>query len=446
MADNGIALRRELRLVDLVLFNISAVVGVRWLSAAAHAGPGSITLWIVAALLFFIPSALVIASLSARFPEEGGMYIWTRNAFGDWHGFLCSWLYFLSVLLFFPALLVAGVAMASYMFGPSVSQWAENRWYAIPVTLAMLWTATFLNLLGLRIGKWVGNLGGLSTYAVATLLVVFGIAAAVSKGPATTFHLMPSLDWNSINFWSQIAFAFTGLELGPLMGGEIRNPRTIIPRAAWLSSGACAFFYIAGTAAMLSLMRPEQVSNLTGLAEAGGVAGRLMGAAWIGPCFAILITCGIFGQAGAFLAGNTRLPFAVGLDHHLPPIFARLHPRWGSPYVSILAQAIASTFFLIVMQLGETLRAAYQLLVDMDVIVTFIPFLYIFAAGFKFGQRIAGALGFAVSVAAILLSMAPPSETSGLWIFELKIIGGSVLLGGLGWLVFTQHQAHVAQS
>src|SRR5947209_3633620 len=277
MVEGQPVLKRELRLWDLVLFNISAVVGVRWLSAAAHSGPGSITLWIAAALLFFVPSAMVIASLSARFPEEGGMYVWTRNAFGDWHGFLCSWLYFISVLLFFPALLVAGVAMASYMFGPSISQWAENRYYAIPVTLLARWTATLMNLLGLRVGKWTGNLGGAATYLVASLLIVFGMVTALRSGSATTFHLVPTLEWNSINFWSQIAFAFTGLELGALMGGEIHDARRTIPKAAWISSGACAFFYIAGTAAMLVLMRPEQVSNLTGLAEAGRVAGMRLG-------------------------------------------------------------------------------------------------------------------------------------------------------------------------
>src|SRR5579864_7354762 len=127
------ALRRELRLWHLVFFNISAVAGVRWLAAAAHSGPGSLTLWLLAALAFFLPSALVVSSLSARFPDEGGLYVWTKHAFGEWHGFLCAWLYFVSNVLFFPTIMLAGVTMASYMFGTSGIKYSENAAFAIPM-------------------------------------------------------------------------------------------------------------------------------------------------------------------------------------------------------------------------------------------------------------------------------------------------------------------------
>ena len=112
MAEQAPALRREIGLWDLVLFNIAAVVGIRWLAAAAQAGSGSITLWLVAAALFFVPSALAVATLSARFPKEGGIYVWTKEGFGDWHGFLCGWCYWLSNLFYFPNLLLAGIGMA----------------------------------------------------------------------------------------------------------------------------------------------------------------------------------------------------------------------------------------------------------------------------------------------------------------------------------------------
>src|ERR1700690_3620147 len=117
MPDRKPALARELGLRDLVLFNIAAVIGIRWLAAAAHTGPVSITLWLLAAVFFFIPSALAVASLSAKFPQEGGIYVWTQQGFGDWHGFLCGWCYWLSNLFYFPNLLLAGVDMAGYALG-----------------------------------------------------------------------------------------------------------------------------------------------------------------------------------------------------------------------------------------------------------------------------------------------------------------------------------------
>ncbi len=202
----------------------------------------------------------------------------------------------------------------------------------------------------------------------------------------------------------------------------------MIPRAAWISGLGCAGFYMAGTAAMLVLMAPDQISTLTGLAQAGQVAGARFDAGWLSPCFALLITASVVGQLTAFVAGNTRLPFALGLDHYLPPAFAKLHPRWNTPYVSILTQGILSSVLLLLMQLGETLRAAYQILVDLTVIATLLPFVYIFASGFKFGQRWAGALGGLITVLAIILSAVPPPGVASVWVFELKVVGGTILL------------------
>jgi glutamate:GABA antiporter len=422
------ALRRELRLWHVVLFNISAVVGVRWLAAAAQAGPGSLLLWLGAALAFFLPCALVVSSLSQRFPQEGGLYVWAKQAFGDWHGFLCAWLYFISNICYFPTLLLSGIAMASFMLGQTGIRYSEDARYAIPATLVALWLTFILNLVGLRVGKWAGILGAVSSYMLAALLIGFAILIAWRIGPATHFHLMPALNFNSLNFWSQIAFAFVGLEVAPILGGEIFDPDRAIPRAAWISGIGCTGFYMAGTAAMLLLLPPEKISTLTGLAQAGEVAGTRFGASWLSPCFAALITISVIGQLTAFVAGNTRLPFALGLDRYLPAAFAKLHPRWHTPHVSILAQGILSTLLLLFMQLGETLRAAYQILVDLTVIATFLPFVYIFASGFKFGQRWAGALGALVTILAIILSAVPPPGVASVWVFELKVVGGTALL------------------
>lgn len=441
MPESQPALRRELRLWHLVLFNISAVVGVRWLAAAAHAGSGSLSLWLLATLGFFLPSALVVSSLSARFPEEGGFYIWTKRAFGDWHGFLAAWLYFVSNILYFPTLLLSGVTMAAYMFGPRGIPYSDRPAYALPITLALLWLAFLANLFGLRFGKWPSILGGSSTYLVAALLCVFGFFVAWRYGSATHFQVIPEPTWENLNFWSQIALAMTGLELAPILGGEVQDPGRNIPRAAWISGFGCAVFYMAGTAALLALLPPGQINPMTGLAQAGEMAGTRFGAAWMSPCFALLITVGVLGQLSTYVAGNTRLPFAIGLDHYLPPAFAKLHPRWHTPHVSILVQGISSSFFLLLVELGENLRAAYQTLVDMVVIATLIPFVYIFATGFKFGRRWAGAAGACIAIAGVILSASPPPGIASVWLFELKVIGGTLLLAICGRVIFVRSQA-----
>ncbi len=439
MADTAPKLARELRLRDLVLFNISAIAGVRWLAAAAHAGPGSITLWIVAVLFFFLPSAFVVSALSRRFPEEGGLYIWAREAFGPWHGFLCAWFYLTSNLIYFPTLVLAIVSMAAYMFG--ASSVAETRQFAIPVTLLVLWVAFLGNLFGMRFGKWASNAGGLSTWVIATLLAAFALLVALRFGSATRFNIAPMVNWGTVNLWSQIAFAFAGLELGAILGGEIRNPDRTIPLAAWISGAICTGFYIAGTAALLILIKPEQISVLTGLTQAGQIAGQRLGAWWLSPTFALLVTIGGLGQLWCYVAGSTRLPLAIGIDRFLPPVFARLHPRWHTPHVSILTQGAIATVLLFSMEWGETLRGAYQTLVDMCVITTLLPFIYIFGAGIRFGKRISGVLGLATSAIALVVSVVPPAEVHNRWAFELKLVGGCIFTALLGWLVFTRSRA-----
>ncbi|MBZ5611436.1 MAG: APC family permease [Acidobacteriia bacterium] len=441
MPESRPALRRELRLSHLVFFNISSVAGVRWLASAAHAGPGSLALWLLAALAFLLPSALVVASLSRRFPEEGGFYVWTKRAFGDWHGFICAWLYFISNILFLPTLLLSGVTMASYMLGPRGIRYSEDPAFAIPVTLAVLWFAFLVNLVGLRVGKWPSILGGGSTYLIVVLLGVFGLLVTWRFGSATRFHLIPQASWSSLNFWSQIALAMTGLELTTVLGGEIQDPAKTIPRAAWISGFSCAAFYIGGTAALLALLPPDRISVLTGLAQAGDTAGARFGANWLSPGFALLITVGFIGQLSTYIAANTRLPFALGVDRYLPPAFAKLHPRWRTPHISIFSQAGLATLLLLLTQLGESLRAGYQILVDMVVIATLIPFIYIFGSGFKFGQRWAGIAGGLIAAAGVLLSMSPPPEVSSVWLFELKVVGGTILLALAGRATFLRSKA-----
>ena len=435
------ALRRELRLRDLVFFDICAIISLRWIAAAAHAGPGSFVLWLIAAIFFFLPSAITVASLSRRFPEEGGLYIWTKHAFGDQHAFLCGWFYFISTVLYLPSLLLAGISMTAYALGGLGQRLAETREFALPVTLVVLWAAFAANFFGMKVAKWISALGGSSTFIIGAVLVALAIGAGLHSGIATKFDLLPKANFETINFWSQIAFAFIGLELAPIVSAEIRNPRRDLPRAAGISGIVSATFYMAITAALLVLLKPDDISPMTGLAQAGAAGAQKLGAPVISVLLATLIGIALAGQIDTWIAGNTRLPYAIGLDRYLPAAFGRIHSRWGTPYVSLFVQALAATLFLLMAQLGETVRAAYQIMVDMMLIVTFIPFVYIFAAGFRFANRIAAVSGLAVTIIAIALAAVPPQESVSAVLFETKVVGGTIVFALLGWALFKRYEA-----
>jgi len=214
-----------------------------------------------------------------------------------------------------------------------------------------------------------------------------------------------------------------------------------VRRAAWISSVVIGGFYILGTLSILTLIPPQSVSVITGLAQAGDAAGGLFGVLWISPILAALVAFGIMGQFGAWLGGSARLAFSIGVDRYLPAGFAKLHPRWHTPHVALLTQGIACTLFLLFMQAGESLRTAYQLLVDMTVISYFIPFLYLFAAAWKNGHRWSSAAGSAVTIAGIAFSFVPPGGVSSVAVFELKLAGSCVVLIGAARLLYLRRRS-----
>jgi amino acid transporter len=448
-------LRKTMGFWDVLLFNIATVLGPRWIAAAGHNGTSSISLWVLAAVFFFVPGALVINELSSRFPEEGGLYAWSREAFGPFHGFVAGWTYWIYTFFYFPGLLLASASMAAYIMGGRGSALAQDRTFQLTVSLGILLVAVVLNIVGLNIGKWLQNAGGVGTYV--PLLMLVGIAAVLylHHGSATHFtmaNIMPTWNWDTVNFWSQIAFAFTGLELVSAMSEEVRDPRRTLPRAVFGAGALIALMYIVGTFAVLSLAPAADIDPQSGVFHAITVGSVALKLGFLGVLAAILVTFGNAGGVGSTVAGIARVPFVVGVDRYLPAAFGKIHPRWKTPWVSILVQASISAAILLGSQINETTQGAYQKLIDAGIILYFIPFLYMFAAVIKLARRndrndnphavlvpggvpgvwICGGLGFAVVLGGIALSLVPPGGTANKLGFLLTLVAGtagSILIG-----------------
>jgi glutamate:GABA antiporter len=172
---------RALTLRDLVLFNLVAVIGIPWVATAAKAGPGSLALWVLATLLFFVPQGLAVIQLSSSFPAEGGIYAWTKKEFGERHGFLCGWCYWINNVLYYPTLLLGAAVTATYIIGQGQSGLADNWTYVLPFTLIALALAVLLNIVGMGTGKWLQNVGGISVFLPGILLILLGLHAALTR-------------------------------------------------------------------------------------------------------------------------------------------------------------------------------------------------------------------------------------------------------------------------
>jgi len=458
--DSKSQLRKTMGFWDVLLFNIATVLGPRWIAAAGHNGTSSISLWVIAALFFFVPGALVINELSSRFPEEGGLYAWSKGAFGDFHGFIAGWTYWIYTVFYFPGLLLASASMAAYIMGGRGAVLAQDRTFLLSVSLGLLLVAVVLNIVGLNIGKWLQNAGGVGTYVPLVILAVIALVIGIRNGSATHFtlqNMMPSWNWATVNFWSQIAFAFTGLELVSAMSEEVRDPQRTLPRAVFGAGAMIALMYIIGTFAILTLMPATKVDPQSGVFSAittGSIALRI---GFLGVLAAVLVTFGNAGGVGSTVAGIARVPFVVGIDRYLPAAFGKIHPKWKTPYISILVQAITSGLILLISQIkSPTVIEAYQFLIDAAIILYFIPFLYMFGAVIKLSRRrdraqnpravlipggilgtwICGGLGFAVVLLGIIVSAVPPGESVNKVGFELKLVGGTVISILLGLVLY----------
>ena len=443
-----------LGLRDLVLFYVVATLSLRWLPLAAALGPSAIAIWLLGVLTIFLPLALCVMELSSRYPQEGGMYVWSKRAFGDFAGFLTGWIYWTSNLTYFPAVLYFAASNALYIGGSRWLKLQSSATFFLVFSLVGLTLALFLNVIGLNIGKWLSNLGAIGTWVPVALLACVGIVAWSKFGSATSFDsrsLTPTLKLSNFGVWTTILYAFAGAEALSFMGGEIKRPRRDIPRALIIAGFVVASAYILGTVAMLVVLPREQYNSMEGIMQS--IASSTARIGWYGltPLMALLICVANLGAVGAYLAALARLPFVVGIDRYLPAAFARVHPRWRTPYIALIVQALCSVVFVILGQAGSSVRGAYQVLVSMSIIANFIPYLFMFAALIRLqrepaepevvrvpgGTRVAvplAVLGTVATLVVIVGSVIPDASEPNkiLAVIKVVLLSAALVLTGAG--------------
>jgi amino acid transporter len=449
-------LHRAMGFRDLLLFYLVTGFTVRWISTAASAGPSAVVIWLGACLLFYVPLMFTVLELSSRYPNEGGCYVWSKKAFGDFAGFMTGWSYWVCNLPYFPGLFYFTAASALFIGGPSWQGLSDSPAYYIIFSLVALALVVSLNVRGLDVGKWLHNVGAIGLWVPALLLVALAAISYAKFGSATAFtadSLVPSTRLKDIIFWSTIAFSLSGLESASMMGDEIQNPRRNIPRALLVAGVLITLLYILATVAMLVALPQSQILSLQGFMLSIEQASQRVGIVGVTALTGLLITLGGLGQAGAWFAAGGRLPFVAGIDRFLPPAFGRVHPRYGSPHVSLLIQAAVAAVFIFLGQAGTTVKGAYDVLVSMAIIGYFIPYLFMFASMIKLqsepagpevirvpGGRptatVLGALGFGVTAAAICLALIPAEDESNKLLAVTKVAGLTALMLLVGAMVY----------
>ena len=448
-------LRRVLSFRDLFLYYLATGFSLRWIATAAAAGPSALVIWLIAALGLFVPLVFSTLELASRYPEEGGIYVWSKRAFGPFAAFMTGWTYWGSNLPYFPGLLYFAAANALFIGGPEWQAWSTNSTYFIAVAMTGLLVAVTMNVVGLNVGKWLNNAGAIAGWIPVALLIVLGAVAWRRFGSATPMPagaFVPSTGLKDVIFWSTIAFAFGGVESGSTMGEEIEEPRRTVPRAILTAGAVMTILYIVGTFVVLVAIPREQASGLQGIMQAIQTMSARTGVAWVAPIVAVFVTLNAMGGVGGWFAATARL-FVAGIDRFLPRAFGELHPKWGTPYVALLVQAAIAAVFIFLGQAGTNVRGAYDALVSMGIIAYFIPFLFMFAAIIVLqrepagpdvmrvpgGRPVAvflGALGFVTTAVSIFLACVPPDDEPNKTLAVVKVVGSSLVLVGIGAMIY----------
>jgi amino acid transporter len=458
---------KALGLWDVVAMNIVAVVGLRWIARSARVGAPSVSLWILAWAVFFIPLAAALIELSSRHPEQGGIYAWVRRAFGPLHGYIAGWCMWVNNFIYFPSLLLFAAANFAVVLGPAGEGLAENRTYSITFVLVFLWFTTALNIVGLAAGKWLQHVGNVATWIPPVLLIVCGAIAFATFGSATSFaasELVPSEDvLTTMSLWSSMCFAFSGFEIASMVGQEVKNPRRNIPLGIILSGAAVTAIYILSSASVLVAIPASDLVERSGIADAVDLVTNRLGLAGLGASTGLLLAVGAIGGTNSWVAGSARVPFAAGVDSVLPKAFARLHERYRTPHVALLVQAAAATVLFLTSVFwssgGEetTVQDAYDVMVNLTILIYFVPYLYLFAAWVRLRRRepatttdagmvsipggttgvfLVAACGFLATLVAITLVFVPPPGTASILSYEVSIAGQTALLVIVGFAFY----------
>jgi amino acid transporter len=456
---------KALGLWDVVAMNIVAVVGLRWIARSARVGAPSVSLWVLACLAFFIPLALALIELSSRHPEQGGIYAWARRAFGPLHGFVVGWCLWVNNLFYFPSLLLFAAANFTLAIGAGEGL-AENRVYSVLFVLAFLWFCTGINIVGLQAAKWVQHVGSIATWVPPALLVICGAIAFATFGSATSFapsELLPREDFlTTMSLWSSMCFAFSGFEIASMVGQEVKNPRRTIPLGIIISGVVVTAIYILSSASVLVAVPASELAERSGIADAVELTTARLGLAGMGALTGLLLAVGAIGGTNSWVAGAARVPFAAGVDAALPAAFARLHERYRTPHVALVVQGLAASFLFLAsvfISVGggqTTIQESYDIMVNLTILVYFVPYLYLFAAWIRLRstERMAAAadvitlpgglagvwliatVGFAATLISIGLLFVPPPDTENLLNFEANLIGQSLLLFVVGLIFY----------
>jgi glutamate:GABA antiporter len=452
--------RKELGLRDLVLIQIVYVVGSGWVGTAAKLGSDHIAFWLLAIALYYLPQAIVVIYLSRLMPVEGGLYQWAREGLGPFIGFITAWnlwAYAITIIATFAIIIATNI---SYLLGPGAEWITKAGWYTPLTSVVVLVGVTLVSVLGLRVGKWLQNIGAAAHLLTFAALIVVPFIA-MQRGRLDVYHpfaaTVPALSLLSLNIFGKLALgALSGFEYVAILAGETRSPMRTIGRSITVAVPIIAVMFILGTSSTIALVPADRIDLVSPIPQT--LVAGFEGLGFAEVIVPILITTLLLRQIGVvtlLFTGNSRLPMVAGWDGLLPAWFTRLHPRYRTPTNSILFVGAITLALSLAGQVGVGLQEAFQLLENVSGILYGFTYLALFAIPLvgrswraPLWLKIVSASGFAVTALYCALSIFPIIDVESASTFTIKIVVALVIaeLIGIGLYIRGRSKARQAES
>ncbi len=445
------SLRKELGVRDLVLTQILFIVGLTWIGVAGKLGSSHVIFWLLALLLFYLPSAAVVIYLNRLMPLEGGLYQWAKLGFNETVGFMLAWNLWLYVILNTSEIGLQCATYMSYAIGPSAAWLTSSTWFVALSSAVVLSFMIGAATIGLSIGKWIHNLGGVM------MLVIFGALLLLPWLGLATGHLrqyhpfrtsIPPFSLYNLNILGKLGFgALGGFEYVAILAGETRSPGRSVGRSVLIAAPIIALMFVLGTSTVVAFVPTNDIDLIGPLPQvlrAGfgpfGIAGQLV-------TVAIVMTLAMrVAQTSVSFTAVTRLPMVAGWDRLLPAWFSKLHKTYRTPVNSIILVGVASFGIALLSLIGAGQAEAFQLLFNAGGMFYALTYVVMFAIPL-FGLRsvaprppiwlrITSTSGLLMTLLYVALSAFPIIHVDNVAVFALKISGVIVAANLAGIAIF----------
>ncbi len=381
-------MKKKIKLTQLILISLSAIVGLKSLPLFAEVGVSLIFFLGLSTILFFIPISMVIAELSSTWPHSGGCYYWIKKAYGEYVAFLVIWAYWIESIIWFPTMLIFIVAMLAHSLNPIYPGLEHNPFFLIFGIILTFWILTFINFHGVKISAKFSSLGVLVGTIIPIILIIFLGLNWLIKGESINIvfkieNIIPTLDLNNLVFFSGILLGISGIEIISFYIKDVEHPEKNIAKAVIISSCCIIIIYLIGSLSVAIVVPKNELSFASGIIQALKIFFTKMNLEFITPLIAFFLLLGSLSGMNTWIIGPAKGLFEAANDNFLPTFLKKVNKEDVPTNVLILQATIGSMLSILFFTYIKSINGLIWIFVCLSFQFASILYVMIFFSAMK---------------------------------------------------------------